>query len=60
MSSIVLFTLFNRIKADIDFLNMDDAQRLLKYEISKLASYLEKAWEIISHNKLNTCRSSFE
>ena len=37
-----------KTKNDIDFLNMDDAQRLrwlFACETYKIASYLEKAWE---------------
>ena len=39
--------LFNKIKTDIDLINMDDSQRLswlFTYETYKKASYLEKAW----------------
>ena len=40
--------LFSKIKADIDLVNMDDAQRLrwlFTCETYKLANYLDKAWE---------------
>ncbi len=38
-----------KIKAEIHFLNMDDAQRLswlFTYETSQLASYIERAWKM--------------